>query len=347
MIASDRPNQIEDPATGTRLSVPAELAGMPLVSIVTPSYNQGGFIRETIESVLGQDYPNIEYWVIDGGSTDETLAVLYTFERDPRLHWISEPDRGQSDAINKGLARCHGELFAWLNADDVYLPGAVSVAVAGLQAHPGAAGVYGDCEYIDEAGRVIDLHPTSQFDYTTLVRTARTPIPQPATFLRHNAVAAIGYLDADLSMVMDFDLWLRLGLLAPLVYLPKPLARFREHAASKTIARQAQAAPELLAVYRRLFARADLPPEIKAIESEALSGALVFAGNSLLMAGQIGAARRYALAGMREAAPRMRVMALKILLVGAFGQAGLSAYLRGRRGVKSVLRSLTPRGRHG
>src|SRR6266498_1618507 len=107
MIASDRPNQIEDPATGTRLSVPAELAGMPLVSIVTPSYNQGGFIRETIESVLGQDYPNIEYWVIDGGSTDETVAILREYAGDPRFHWMSEPDGGQGDAINKGVRLTH------------------------------------------------------------------------------------------------------------------------------------------------------------------------------------------------------------------------------------------------
>src|SRR6266498_4984769 len=121
MIASDRPNQIEDPATGTRLSVPAELAGMPLVSIVTPSYNFGGFIRATIESVLTQDYPNIEYWVIDGGSTDGTVSILTEYEHDPRFHWISERDRGQSDAINKGWSRCRGDIIAWLNSDDLYL----------------------------------------------------------------------------------------------------------------------------------------------------------------------------------------------------------------------------------
>jgi glycosyltransferase involved in cell wall biosynthesis len=319
------------------------LPPQPRVTIVTPSFNQAPFIEATIRSVLAQDYAAIEYIVMDGGSTDGTLDILRRYE--DRLVWTSAPDRGQADAVNRGWQR-GGEVLAWLNSDDVYLSGAVSAAVAGLRAHPGAAGVYGDCEYIDEAGRVIDLHPTSQFDYTTLVRTACTPIPQPATFLRRDAVAAIGYLDADLSMVMDLDLWLRLGLLAPLVYLPRPLARFREHAASKTIARQAQAAPEILSVYRRLFARGDLPAEIKAVESEALNGAMIYAGNSLLMAGQLGAARRYALAGVRGAGPRMRMMALKILLIAAFGQPGLSAYLRGRHGVKSALRNLTPRGRH-
>jgi len=320
------------------------LPSQPRVTVVTPSLNQGLFIEATIRSVLEQDYPALEYIVMDGGSTDGTLDILRRYE--DRLAWTSAPDRGQADAVNRGWRR-GGEVLAWLNSDDIYLPGAVSAAVASLQAHPGAAGVYGDCEYIDESGRVIDLHPTSRFDYMALVRTACTPIPQPATFLRHDAIAAIGYLDADLSMVMDLDLWLRLGLLAPLVYLSRPLARFREHAASKTIARQAQAAPEILAVYRRLFARSDLPPEIKAIETEALNGAMIYAGNSLLMAGDLGAARRYALAGIQGAGRRMRVMALKILLIAAFGQVGLSTYLSGRRGVKSALRRLAPRGRHG
>src|SRR5262245_26632601 len=94
---------------------------LPLVSIVTPSYNQGAFIRETIESVLSQDYPKIEYWVIDGGSTDETIAILKHFEQDPRFHWMSERDQGQSDAVNKGWSRSRGEIFGWLNSDDIYM----------------------------------------------------------------------------------------------------------------------------------------------------------------------------------------------------------------------------------
>lgn len=320
------------------------LPSQPRVTVVTPSLNQGAFIEATIRSVLAQDYPAIDYIVIDGGSTDGTLEILRRYEG--RLAWSSAPDRGQADAVNRGWQR-GGAVLGWLNSDDLYLPGAVSAAVAGLQAHPHAAGVYGDCEYIDESGRPIDRHTTAPFDYATLVRTARTPIGQPAAFLRHEAVAAVGYLDAELSMVMDLDLWLRLGLIAPMAYLPQPLARFREHAASKTIARQARAAPEIMAIYRRLFARADLPPAIRAIEAEALSGATVYAGNSLLMAGQLGAARGYALAGIRKATPRMRVMALKILLVAAFGQLGLAAYLRARHSARSALRRLAPRGGHG
>ena len=114
----------------------------PTVSIVTPSFNQGRFIRETIESVLSQDYPAIEYMVIDGGSTDETVSILKSYGN--RIFWISEPDSGQSDAINKGWKRATGEILTWLNSDDVYLPGAIAKAADYLQRHPNVGVVYGD-----------------------------------------------------------------------------------------------------------------------------------------------------------------------------------------------------------
>lgn len=321
----------------------AALAPLPLVTIVTPSLNQRQFIDATIRSVLAQDYPAIEYIVMDGGSSDGTLDILRRY--DGRLTWVSAPDRGQADAINRGWRRGGGEILAWLNSDDVYLPGAVSAAVAGLRAHPAAVGVYGDCDYIDEQGRLIDMHPAASFDYAELVRTVLTPIPQPTAFLRRAAVEAIDYLDDSLSMVLDLDLWLRVGLLGPLAYLPRRLARFREHGSSKTVARQAQAAPEILAVYRRLFARTDLPPDVRALETEAISGALILAGNSLLMAGQLSEARRYALAGLRRASRRSRLTALKIVLISALGQSGLTTYLAGRHRLKLALRGLALRRR--
>ena len=312
------------------------LGDTPLVTIVTPSFNQGEFLAATIESVLAQDYPQIEYLVMDAGSTDGTLALLRGYTN--RVRWVSQPDGGQADAINQGWRQGGGAVLAWLNADDVYMPGAVRGAVAALQAHPGAAGVYGDCDTIDQHGHTIGTHPTAPFDYVRLLRTALTPIPQPATFLRRAAVEQAGYLDDRLTMLLDLDLWLRLGATAPLRYIPARWACFREHAGSKTIARQAQAAPEVLAIYRRLFADPALPPAIAALEREATAGALVFAANSLFMAGQLRAARRYALRGMGQAAPRARVLALKILLIGAFGRSGLAAYLWGRHRARMLLR---------
>ena len=132
---------------------------LPLVTIVTPSYNQGRFIADTIESVLGQDYPNIEYIVMDGASTDETAEVVRRYA--DRLEFISEKDRGQSHAINKGFGRARGEIVAWLNSDDTLLPGAVRRAVGALEAHPEAAASYGEGYLTDEAG-----YATCRFPYT-------------------------------------------------------------------------------------------------------------------------------------------------------------------------------------
>src|SRR5690242_10803984 len=131
----------------------------PLVTVVTPSFNQGRFIRETIESVLTQDYPNIEYWVIDGGSNDDTLQILHEYELDHRFHWLSEPDSGQSDAINKGLVRSHGQLFAWLNSDDVLLPGALSHLAKTWREAGRSVIVYGLARYVDEYGKQLGYCP--------------------------------------------------------------------------------------------------------------------------------------------------------------------------------------------
>ncbi|HLA97025.1 MAG TPA: glycosyltransferase family 2 protein, partial [Anaerolineales bacterium] len=148
----------------------------PLVSIVTPSFNQGRFLEETIQSVLAQDYPRIEYLIVDGGSTDGSLEIIRRYA-DRLGWWVSEPDRGQTEALNKGFARARGEIFAWLNSDDTYLPQAVSEAVAYLQAHPEAGMVYGDANLVDEHGRVIGKFPARQTDYQRL-RRGYVRIPQ-------------------------------------------------------------------------------------------------------------------------------------------------------------------------
>src|SRR5579862_2592962 len=140
----------------------------PLVTIVTPSYNQGRFIRATIESVLSQDYPNVEYIVMDGGSTDDTASIVTPYL--DRLTFISESDRGQSHAINKGFALARGSIVAWLNSDDLFLPGAISRAVEAFRARPDAAAVYGKGYQIDETGGIKSEFPhTQHFDRWKLV----------------------------------------------------------------------------------------------------------------------------------------------------------------------------------
>jgi len=154
----------------------------PLISIITPSYNQGKYLEETILSVLNQDYENIEYIVVDGGSSDNSLEVIKKYQS--RLAWwVSEPDKGQTEAINKGFNRANGEIIAWLNSDDVYLPGTVSEAVRYLVDHPQIGMVYGELDFIDESGRVIGKFNAAQTDLHRL-RRGYVHIPQPATFFR-------------------------------------------------------------------------------------------------------------------------------------------------------------------
>lgn len=208
---------------------------LPLISIVTPSFNQGRFIRATIESVLRQDYPRIEYWIIDGGSSDETLAVIEEYADDPRLHWLSERDHGQSHAINKGLARCTGAIFAWLNSDDVLTPGALRRVVAAWQAHSPAL-IYGKARHIDAAGN--DLGPcpyqSSRVSFASMVRFRNMPT-QPATFAPTRMIQALGGVREDLHFTMDFDLWLRLAQQLPLRHVPHYVALYRLHDVSKTV----------------------------------------------------------------------------------------------------------------
>src|SRR5262245_56312998 len=154
---------------------------LPLVSIITPSFNQARYIEATIQSVLSQDYPNIEYLIIDGGSTDGTVEIIKKHEG--RLAWwVSEQDKGQTDAINKGFARAGGQILAWLNSDDTYEPGAISKAVRYLVDHPEMGMVYGDCNFINEEGHMIGKFGSAQTDYR-LLRQGYVHIPQQTMFL--------------------------------------------------------------------------------------------------------------------------------------------------------------------
>lgn len=204
----------------------------PLVTVVTPSLNQSEFIRATIESVLAQDYPRLEYIVIDGGSTDATPAIVREYSS--RLTFPSEPDRGQSHAVNKGFRLAKGSVLAWLNSDDLYLPGAISAAVKGLDAHPDAAAVYGEGYLIDRAGnRKCRFPATAPFHLWTLIHLSDY-ILQQTVFFRRRIIEEIGYLDEDLHYAMDWDLLIRIGKRYPLQYLDQYLACLREYPEAKS-----------------------------------------------------------------------------------------------------------------
>jgi glycosyltransferase involved in cell wall biosynthesis len=218
------------------------------VSVVTPSYNQGHLIEETIRSVLLQGYPHLEYVVIDGGSSDNTLDVLRHYE--DHLRWVSEPDQGQADAINKGVRMSRGEMLAYLNSDDTYLPGSVRLVAEYFQTHPDVGMVYGDCQVIDAQGNVLGLMRGHKFNLHRLIHRAEI-IPQPAAFWRRAVVEQVGLFDLTLRYSMDYDFFIRVGRAFRVAYIPQPLACFRLHSVSKTVSREERHWRETLAVSER------------------------------------------------------------------------------------------------
>jgi hypothetical protein len=205
----------------------------PKISIVTPSYNQAHFLERTILSVLNQNYPNLEYIVADGGSTDCSVEIIKEYEK-YLTYWTSEPDNGQSDAINKGFARSTGEIQAWLNSDDTYLPNALH-SVAGLfSEYPDVDMVYGRCNIVDGSERILRETKTMPFNPSNYAYRLFT-LPQPAAFWRKGTFLQAGPLNVENHTCMDYELWIdfiKNG--ANIVYTHRLLANFRLHPESIT-----------------------------------------------------------------------------------------------------------------
>ena len=221
----------------------------PLVTVVTPSYNQGHYIRATIESVLSQDYPNLEYIVMDGGSTDSTASVVKDYAS--RLTFVSQKDRGQSHAINKGFQMARGSIVSWLNSDDVYLPGAIGKTVEAFERNPVAGAVYGEGYLIDNEGRTTTRFPhTEAFDLWKLVHLSDYILQQTVSF-RKSVFDELGYLDEDLHYTMDWEILIRIGKCYPLEYIPEYMACLREYPEAKTFSGGARRAAEICRMLRR------------------------------------------------------------------------------------------------
>jgi len=214
-----------------------------------PSFNMEGYLPRTIESVLSQDYPHIEYIVMDGGSTDGTMEILKSYG--DRLQYFSEPDKGPSDAVHKGFQRARGDIFAWLGADDLYLPGAVRTGVEALMALPEIDVVYGEGNWIDEHDAVIRRYPTLPFNPKDLEWDCF--ICQPASFMRASAYRRCG-LDPDVNFSFDYDLWIRMAKAGiRFQMIPQYLAGSRMHQGAKTINERRTVFDASMALLRRHY----------------------------------------------------------------------------------------------
>jgi glycosyltransferase involved in cell wall biosynthesis len=222
----------------------------PTVSIVTPSYNQGDFLEKTLLSVLSQDYPKVEYIVVDGGSCDSSVDIIRKYT--PRLsHCVIESDNGQADAINKGLRMAKGEILTWLNSDDLLLPGAVSKVVGTFRQCPEAGFVYGDCQVIDQNGKLIFTRRVTEYDWGVLLY-GRSLISQPASFFRRSVIDQVGLLDERFGFCMDLEFWVRAAHKGIKFHmLPVPLACFRVQPSAKTARLRAKMFSEHHQILRR------------------------------------------------------------------------------------------------
>jgi glycosyltransferase involved in cell wall biosynthesis len=243
----------------------------PFVTILTPSFNSVEFIELSILSILNQDYHPLEHIVVDGNSQDGTVDILNRYS--DRISWISEPDRGQSDALNKGIRLAKGEIIGWVNADDLYLPGVVSRSVEKLLT-TGAAAVYSDGDLIDASGNLIGEWNGHPFSFKDLLM-GENFICQPSIFIRRSVLDEIGYIDERMHFTMDYDLFLRLGMKYPIDYINSKGASFRLHPASKTVSSIRSFHSERLLTLDKIFNSTDFPKEYSKIKNEAYARAYV------------------------------------------------------------------------
>ncbi|MDA3890629.1 MAG: glycosyltransferase family 2 protein [Salinivirgaceae bacterium] len=212
------------------------MSSLPKISIITPSFNQGVFVEDTILSVLNQNYPNLEYIIIDGGSTDSSVDIIQKYN-DQLAYWVSEEDRGQSHALNKGFKKATGDIIAWINSDDYYLPDTLLFVAEIFEKYPDVDIIYGDV--INFTGKKEFYYKVAEFEPLDFL--SRISIHQPGVFWRTSLLEKVGFLNETLHYAMDYDLWMRLFFSYKSLKIDKPFAKFRMHAGSKTT----DAPPEL------------------------------------------------------------------------------------------------------
>ncbi len=300
----------------------------PMVSIVTPSYNQAQFLEETIRSVLLQGYPNLEYIIMDGGSTDGSLDIIHKYK--PWLsYWVSKPDNGQSNAINNGWLQAHGEIIAYINSDDTYEIGAFENVAKYFSNHTDVDMMYGDCNMIDEDGRFIKDAPTMDYDFKALVCN-KWFIPQQAAFIRRKVLEKIVGVDESLYMVMDWDLWLRIAMNGfKICYYPHKLASFRIWGESKTSSQSLRSGKEKIAIINNLFRDPNIFQTIRPFKKTAYSRVHSFIGAAYCANYNRKKAFYHLLASIKYCPSRLKEKRIiKLLIISLIGRP-LSIRLKG------------------
>lgn len=272
---------------------------LPVVTVITPAYNQAQFLRDTIESVISQDYPNIEYIVLNDGSTDETEEILRSYEG--RIKWESHKNMGQTATINKGWAMTKGHIITWLNSDDTFLPGAVRKGVEYLQAHPETSIVFGDTMMTEADGTPLYSSPKQPpFDYMRFFVNCNNTISQPSTFIRREVIEKVGDLDPKFYYFMDWDLWLRAGIYFRIDHIEEVISTYRLHADSKTVAQSIKSAPELSYMYDKFFSRTDLPESVLKNKRKARMNMRFMTAGYYIQGKAFGEAKKQAALAIRE-----------------------------------------------
>lgn len=256
----------------------------PLVSIIIPAYNHANYLQQAIESVLRQDYPNVELIVLDDGSTDNTREVLQQYTG--RFYWETQENIGQANTLNKGWKMAKGEILSYLSADDVLMPKAVRTSVRYLEANPDVVLTYCDFNLIDPNSHVIRPVRTPVFNYKDMLVKLACP-PGPGAFFRRAAFDAAGLWDSSIKQMPDYDYWLRLGLQGPFLRIPEVLAGFRVHDASQTFAAaDDRKAVEPVLILTRFFEYPQLSPDLTGLKNQALGNAHLISSQLHFRAGR-------------------------------------------------------------